>query len=458
MEENCSNKCRACLTEGEPMLSLFEVYEHDLTLAMILTNCISNIQISEDDGLPPYICDSCILIVTQFYNFTVIYEESDRHLRSLCTKEIELLQSPVEVELNSYKQEQESEFETPNHEEEDEDEDAESKDSSSNDFLVDESQDDDLIAELESPSAKESEELTEFIKTENDHTENEMQTVFEDVVKYECTICGEEHLYATPFQQHMRVKHQMTDIDCESYASKVRVKVYQSEPKAETQTPEVKLECADSDLICKFCSKQFSYVTQLQQHLKLHDVNKKYVCEVCGARFIRKTYLDDHKEGHSTEKKHVCKFCGKAFRRRTVLRAHKRVHTHPNHYVCEVCGRAFTNSSTLKTHKLLIHIRERNFHCVICNLSFPLKSTLNKHIIRHQKRENGEKGFSCSQCPMQYKDKSSLKRHVDAKHQGKIELIPCYGCPRKYSSKANLMKHIRRHHSPNMVVAEEVVL
>lgn len=37
---NFENTCRACLKEGEAMLSLFEVYEHDLTLAMILESCI----------------------------------------------------------------------------------------------------------------------------------------------------------------------------------------------------------------------------------------------------------------------------------------------------------------------------------------------------------------------------------------------------------------------------------
>lgn len=84
---------------------------------------------------------------------------------------------------------------------------------------------------------------------------------------------------------------------------------------------------------------------------------------------------------------------------------------------------------------------------MICNLSFPLKSTLNKHVIRHQKRENGEKGFNCTQCEMQYKDKSSLKRHVETKHQGIVKLVPCPDCPKKYTSKANLMKHRRKHHS-----------
>ncbi|KAK4876245.1 hypothetical protein RN001_012667 [Aquatica leii] len=450
MEDNCNNKCRACLSENDAMLSLFEVYEHDLTLAMILKSCISNVEVSENDGLPSYLCDNCILVLTQFYNFTVVYEESDRYLKSLFKKNIKHvpINIPVEVDVSELKEEQKDEVLELQ-------EVCELTDSNSGDVLFGENELKQQIEELKEEVLDEKDpQLTEQLDVVTT-----IMPVYEEVTKYECTICGEAHLYASAFQQHMRVKHRMSDIDCKPYASKIQIKVFENLPKKPIQTQVKTDEGEDpSSYVCKYCNKKCAYAGQLQQHLKLHEGNKKYICEVCGACFIRKTYLDDHKEGHSTEKKHVCKFCGKAFRRRTVLRAHKRVHTHPNHYVCEICGRAFTNSSTLKTHKLLIHIRERNFHCVICNLKFPLKSTLNKHILRHQKRENGEKGFNCSQCPMQYRDKSSLKRHVESKHQGTIELIPCYDCPKRYTSKANLLKHIKRHHSANMVVAEEVVL
>ncbi|KAF5307936.1 hypothetical protein FQR65_LT06503 [Abscondita terminalis] len=444
MEDNCVNKCRACLSDNDAMLSLFEVYEHDLTLAMILKSCISSVEVAENDGLPSYLCDNCILVLTQFYNFTVVYEESDRYLKSLFKKNIPTtpINTPVYINIQQLKEEQVVEVQ-------------ETCDST---VLPDSNDDETVFVEnnIEHVVCK-NEIVEETEVVEQSSQISSVNPIYEEVIKYECTICGEAHLFASAFQQHMRVKHRLSDIDCKPYASRIQIKVFEN-PKKSAPLKSEGEDATASSFVCKYCNKKCSYAGQLQQHLKLHEGNKKYICEVCGACFIRKTYLDDHKEGHSTEKKHVCKFCGKAFRRRTVLRAHKRVHTHPNHYVCEICGRAFTNSSTLKTHKLLIHTRERNFHCLICNLKFPLKSTLNKHILRHQKRENGEKGFNCSQCPMQYRDKSSLKRHVESKHQGTVELIPCYDCPKRYTSKANLMKHVKRHHSSNMVVAEEVVL
>lgn len=268
---------------------------------------------------------------------------------------------------------------------------------------------------------------------------------YEDITKYECNICGESHMYAFGFQQHMKLKHQLLDVDCNKYATLIQVQKISFINKKFNLDQETNVNYNDASYNCKYCTKQFKYLSQLQQHLKVH-VNRKYICEVCGASFTRKTYLDDHMEGHSNERKHICKFCGKAFRRRTVLRAHKRVHTHPNYYVCELCGKGFTNISTLKTHKLLIHIKERKFTCLICNLKFPLKSTLNKHVFRHQKRENGEKDFGCDKCQMKYKDKCSLKRHIETKHEGRVVLIKCEDCPKKYTSKANLVKHRNKNH------------
>ncbi|KAF2895092.1 hypothetical protein ILUMI_11080 [Ignelater luminosus] len=506
MEFNVDNKCRACLAEGDEMMSLFEVYEHDLTLASILQSCIST-EINEDDGLPSRLCDNCILVLIQFYNFTVVYEQSEKELKSLLNKSNKKLETnsvgdvQTDVHSNEFIKDEllltdtshrlgnvativnldvSREREPANTYQENLD----YFELKSSDYYIEEKQEINIADYVKRETnvldeLKKENILSDGIDNSNSETEylqvhvadaddvevkKEEETVeqeniyeeYETITKYECSICGEAHLFVSSFQQHMRVKHLMPDIDCKEYARRVRIKVnprmqqnYQftclSQQQEEFSENETKYTC-------KVCDKEFSTSSSLQQHSKLHDVNKKYVCEICGQRFIRKNYLSDHMEGHSTEKNHICKFCGKAFRRRTVLRAHKRVHTHPNHYVCEQCGRAFTNSSTLKTHRMLIHIKERNFKCVICNLTFPLKSTLNKHVLRHQKRENGEKGFNCIYCEMQYRDKSSLKRHIEIKHQGRVQLVCCPDCPKKYTSKANLVKHRQRHHS----VAEAV--
>lgn len=457
-------------------------------------------QINEDDGLPSRLCDNCVLVLIQFYNFTVVYEQSEKQLKSLLTRSNKKLEtsgvsdvyqtnidsnyftkneliltdashqlgnintivnldvSPEQEQANTYQENLDYfEIKNGNYYIEQKQEINISDYVKQETNVLDELKNENILSDdLDNSNS----EINQYLQVQVDDVEVKEEAPehgsliydeYETITKYECSICGEAHLYASSFQQHMRVKHLMVDVDCKNYAKRVRIKI--NHPKIQQNYQNTSLsqqqDSSENEIkhACKVCDKEFSSSSQLQQHSKLHDVNKKYVCEICGSRFIRRNYLADHMEGHSTEKKHICKFCGKAFRRRTVLRAHKRVHTHPNHYVCELCGRAFTNSSTLKTHRLLIHIKERNFKCVICNLTFPLKSTLNKHVLRHQKRENGEKGFDCSYCEMQYRDKSSLKRHIETKHQGRVQLVCCPDCPKKYTSKANLVKHRRKHHS-----------
>lgn len=257
--------------------------------------------------------------------------------------------------------------------------------------------------------------------------------LYQRVTKYRCSFCEEEHLIRTSFEQHVRMKHKATDIDCKDYACITNIKVpdfvknltFSSirtgviNPKPKTNKIKVKAE--------------------LYKHTD--EASKRFICDICGQGFIRNSYLVDHLDGHGNERKHVCKLCGKSFKRRSVLSAHKRIHTHPQYYICEHCGRAFNNGSVLRTHqyvgamqfeidnmyiirlhfrRLLIHQRDqRNFACQICEMTFPLKASLNRHLARHQKRESGEKGFDCQNCSMQYRDKSSLMRHLKMKHQGK---------------------------------------
>lgn len=36
-----------------------------------------------DDGLPRYLCENCVTVLTQFYNFVVTYEQSLKQLKEL---------------------------------------------------------------------------------------------------------------------------------------------------------------------------------------------------------------------------------------------------------------------------------------------------------------------------------------------------------------------------------------
>lgn len=445
-------------------------------------NCL---QVAEDDGLPPYLCESCVGTLTEFYNFSVVYEQSIEKLQEIRARytkteeEDELSQSP-EL-LTVYKTDQDGDEQTGEDPQENEDDSKEevaymqTEDGSLVQYIIKQE-----LVEGEDAKAYECEEIVanyvepeELCPEQSDSEETVSETYsptkvpstpklvqqsdgnwYEEISKYECEACGDTFLYPTGIVNHMSKRHNLHDINCNDYCVKVFIKAKNTLPRPHEQLlypiqPQTSDAAKAASLRCQICKEVFKTPEEVKIHQTIHKV---HVCEVCGASFIKKSYLEDHKEAHGTEKRYKCKFCDKCFKRRTVLVKHKRIHTHPRQCVCEICGKRFNDNGTLKTHTLLLHIKERKFKCMICNQTFPLKPTLDKHIRRHMKRERGEKDFACDQCDMKYRDKSSLNRHVLTKHSGVNFKVTCGECGKQYTSTTNLFKHQRMHHKELVIV------
>lgn len=421
-----------------------------------------------DDGLPRYLCESCVSVITEFYNFSVIYEENVAQLKALSeVKQVGLLENNEESEYVAYEtiddQADSEEKEKPQPGAEDRNEQiisvvkTETEEENSN--FVFEHQENvktELILSTYEEETVHSEETGISDETEGTTQSSVSQdktpriiekdgVLYEEKTKYECKDCGDTFLFGTGIVSHMYKKHQIQDIDPDEYGVKILVKLkrHSGNPGEHPTIKRSYEKIDDWNPKCVICKRVFDTIESLKEHMLIH---KTFVCEVCGNSFIKKSYLDDHREAHGTEKRYKCKFCNKCFKRRTVLVKHKRIHTHPRQCVCEICGKRFNDNGTLKTHRLLLHTKERKFKCMICNQSFPLKPTLDKHIKRHLKRENGEKDFACDQCDMRYRDKSSLNRHQFSKHSGLNHKVKCEDCGKEYTSTTNLYKHRRIHH------------
>lgn len=439
--------------------------------------------------MPAYLCESCVGTLTEFYNFSVVYEQSVEKLQKIQRKlkkqenESDTI-NPSEF-VTVYKTDEDVETYETNQEETEEDDDkkeemgyAQTEDGSIVQYLIkqevveetmeDKTYDEEIVGDYIEPEEicpelSDSEETPQFTaKVEPPSAPKLIQkgdgNWYEEISKYECKECGDTFLYQTGIVSHMNKRHGLHDIDCNDFCVKVLI-------KARTPNPHLyerlvyPSHSAQSDLDkpipirCQICKEFFENMDELKLHQSIHKI---HVCEVCGVSFIKKSYLEDHKEAHGTEKRYKCKYCSKCFKRRTVLVKHKRIHTHPRQCVCEICGKRFNDNGTLKTHKLLLHIKDRKFKCLICNQTFPLKPTLDKHIRRHLKRERGEKDFACDQCDMKYRDKSSLNRHVLTKHSGVDFKVTCGECGKQYTSTTNLFKHQRVHHRELVVTTESV--
>lgn len=67
----------------------------------------------------------------------------------------------------------------------------------------------------------------------------------------------------------------------------------------------------DNNIQCTICKKQFSKVSHLTRHTKIHAAIKPYSCQLCSKGFARAEQLMNHMNAHSGIKPHVCKICSK---------------------------------------------------------------------------------------------------------------------------------------------------
>ncbi|CAL1527456.1 unnamed protein product [Lymnaea stagnalis] len=80
--------------------------------------------------------------------------------------------------------------------------------------------------------------------------------------------------------------------------------------------------------------------------------DRPYSCEICGRCFKELTVLKAHSVVHSDERKFVCETenCPYGFKTKGGLVRHMRRHTGERPFACEKCGRAFSESGALSRH------------------------------------------------------------------------------------------------------------
>lgn len=409
-------------------------------------------QIKEDDGLPTYVCATCLVKVEQILSFARQVREADRKLRQLFK-----LEAPAETMTN----EQDHFITIPMEVEvkmevEDEDEFNANHDRKETNILVEKQESDDFEDDNDSDwkgddkSSDESREDGEKPKRPN--RRKPIAVVNLDPEGESCK--------TTRRRTRRKADDEENAVEAESSETKCRKA---SKPSRDYNTDdgdddvnsdldEVELEIytlvqpKDGTVFCCHCHKDFPSMNELLDHgkqkhsKKVRKVNysKKFVCDVCYCRYMTQDALDEHYAMRAklhTRKIYECSRCSNRFA--TVKRRRLHAHNHPKY------------QEALDTD--LEEQKERIVTCCMktCNQTFLTKEELLEHGEKEHSSNkamvtNPLKPHECPVCFKTFEKLESLKRH---RYRIFMSSVQCSICGKQVKNRNALYNHERLHNS-----------
>ncbi|XP_068425075.1 zinc finger protein 236-like isoform X2 [Clinocottus analis] len=246
-----------------------------------------------------------------------------------------------------------------------------------------------------------------------------------------CTICGQVFTTESQLQRHLR-EHEVND------------KPHRCDQCPQTFNVEFNLTLhrsthTTSDFTCPVCNKRFSRIASLKSHIMLHVKEENLICAECGDEFILQSqlslHLDEHRKELSGVKVYTCKTCDKEFKTSAHLKEHMKSH---------VKMRPLSSSS--RNYKKNIDRSGFQNVCLHCGKAFKKPSQLVRHIRIH----TGERPYRCKCCGKAFNQKVVLQTHM-VRHTGEKPHL-CMFCPASFSQKGNLHSHVQRVHSEEIEV------
>ncbi|OXA45310.1 zinc finger protein 836 [Folsomia candida] len=210
-------------------------------------------------------------------------------------------------------------------------------------------------------------------------------------------------------------------------------------------------------LECYFCHKFFKWNQGIENHLRVHTLERPFSCKVphCGFASGQKSNLTSHEWTHDKGGATLqCASCPKKFLTRYSLTTHEnRVHLKLKPFTCKLCGKGCGDPGGLKIHISGFHLQEKPHKCGDCGAEFTVKCSLDKHW--ESRHAESRKVFECRECGRTWLTVASLKEHMEGEH-GQGEEFPCgfTGCGKVAKTLKALKRHEATHSSREVTCSE----
>ncbi|XP_077300569.1 uncharacterized protein LOC143921234 [Arctopsyche grandis] len=418
-------ECRLCL-HPEPRIPIWGNPE---SLALRIWRCCQ-LQVVKNDGLPDKICSSCESKLELHTQFKSICEESDRALRRKHNTDVNIKVEEIDMTFNNEDWRNE-----------------ECSSSSSvlniyndnkrstmklNDFHINDQELSEVkgVINQNFNAADRKPSPLELSIYADKHNINDNNSQMEETHIEKCTEQNGNNLKKVYLTSSTRTKRFECDICSESFTFMNELNMH------------MKIHIEDKPHKCGICSKSFLLKSHLNTHIKIHTNGKPHKCMICSKAFGFKHDLNIHIKIHTGERPHKCDVCSRAFILKSGLNNHMKLHIGEKPFVCEVCSKAFVLRSILNEH-MKVHTGEKPHICKICLKAFVLKSVLN----RHMKIHSGEKPHKCEICSKGFISKHYAKIHMQFHTGGKPH--QCEICSKAFVCKGGLKRHVKVHSGVN---------
>ncbi|KAM3959823.1 uncharacterized protein ACR2FA_006106 [Aphomia sociella] len=169
-------------------------------------------------------------------------------------------------------------------------------------------------------------------------------------VRIQCSICFRlltAQLYHKHLERHQSASHLICDVCGKLY-------------RKDNLFRHLQLHSFDLPFQCQICPYRGRFLESLKIHMRTHTGDKPFSCDKCELRFLTRSNLNRHLLTHRKERPYKCIECSRGFYTKHDMDVHfKSDHAGIKDFGCRICGNKYGTRKALMRHELRVHKRDK---------------------------------------------------------------------------------------------------